>query len=64
MKKFTGGCLCGSVLYTYDGELGGTMGAVTVRHCASCRKAQGYASGVAPASADLFVVRLDLAGGL
>ena len=54
--SFTGGCLCGSVLYKYDGELGGKMGAVTVCHCASCRKAQGYAVGVVPASAGCFVV--------
>jgi hypothetical protein len=54
--SFTGGCLCGGVRYTYAGELGGTAGAVTVCHCASCRKAQGYASGVVPASAAGFVV--------
>jgi hypothetical protein len=56
MKTFSGGCLCGGVLYTYEGELGGTLGAVTVCHCASCRRAQGYAVGVVPASADVFVV--------
>ena len=56
MTIFTGGCLCGGVLYTYDGELGGAAGAVTVCHCVSCRKAQGYAVGVVPASADGFVV--------
>jgi hypothetical protein len=56
MPNLTGGCLCGSVRYTYEGELGGTAGAVTVCHCATCRKAQGYAAGVAPAWADGFVV--------
>jgi hypothetical protein len=44
------------VRYTYEGELGGTAGAVTVCHCASCRKAQGYAAAVAPALAGGFVV--------
>ena len=57
MTIFTGGCLCGGVLYTYDGELGGAAGAVTVCHCVSCRKAQGYAVGVVPALAAGFVVR-------
>jgi hypothetical protein len=56
MASVTGGCLCGGVRYTYEGELGGAAGAVTVCHCASCRKAQGYAVGVVPASADGFVV--------
>ena len=56
MTSFIGGCLCGGVRYTYDGELGGSVGTVTVCHCATCRKAQGYASGVAPALADGFVV--------
>ncbi len=56
MSKFTGGCLCGGVLYTYQGELGGAAGAVTVCHCAACRKAQGYAAAVVPACAEGFVV--------
>ena len=56
MTRFTGGCLCGQVRYTYDGELGGAAGAVTVCHCASCRKAQGYAVGVVPVAAEGFVV--------
>ena len=56
MTSVTGGCLCGAVLYTYEGELGGAAGAVTVCHCASCRKAQGYAVAVVPAWADGFVV--------
>ena len=56
MTRFTGGCLCGGVGYSYDGELGGAAGAVTVCHCVSCRKAQGYAAGVVPISATGFVV--------
>lgn len=47
----TGGCLCGSVRYRYDGELGGRFGAVTECHCSQCRKAQGAPAAVAPASA-------------
>ena len=56
MTSVTGGCLCGGVRYTYEGELGGRAGAVTVCHCASCRKAQGFAAGVVPAWADGFAV--------
>ncbi len=55
-KTLTGGCLCGGVRFTYGGVLGGALGQVTVCHCASCRKAQGYAAAVAPASADDFTV--------
>ena len=47
----TGGCLCGAVRFTYQGPLGGELGAVTVCHCSQCRRAQGYASAVAPALA-------------
>jgi len=47
----TGGCLCGSVRFTYQGELGGSLGLVTLCHCVQCRKATGYAAGVVPASA-------------
>ncbi len=43
----SGGCLCESVRFTYAGPLGGEMGAVTVCHCAQCRKAQGYAAAAA-----------------
>jgi hypothetical protein len=52
----TGGCLCGGVRFTYAGVLGGEHGVVTVCHCASCRKAQGYAAAVAPAAAADFRV--------
>ena len=47
----TGGCLCSGVRYAYSGPLGGDLGTVTVCHCASCRRAQGYMAAVAPASA-------------
>ena len=53
----TGGCLCGGVRFTYSGPLGGALGAVTVCHCSQCRRAQGYATGVAPARAAGFVVK-------
>jgi len=46
-----GGCLCGAVRFTYAGPLGGELGAVTLCHCAQCRRAQGYGAAVAPASA-------------
>jgi hypothetical protein len=52
----TGGCLCGGVRFSYAGPLGGEVGAVTVCHCAQCRRAQGYASAVAPALAAGFAV--------
>ena len=52
-----GGCLCGSVRFAYTGPLGGELGAVTVCHCAQCRKAQGYGCAVAPASASGFSVK-------
>ena len=52
----SGGCLCGAVRFTYQGPLGGRVGAVTVCHCGQCRKAQGYAAASAPALASGFVV--------
>ncbi len=45
----TGGCLCGAVRFSYVGPLGGELGAVTVCRCSQCRRAQGFASAVAPA---------------
>ncbi|MGA2952929.1 MAG: GFA family protein [Caulobacteraceae bacterium] len=56
MSDITGGCLCGAVRFCYAGPLGGAVGAVTVCHCAKCRKAQGYAAAVAPALAAGFQV--------
>ena len=54
--KTTGGCLCGAVRYSYDGELGGSLGLVTQCHCGQCRKVQGGPASVAPASAGAFEV--------
>ena len=54
--SLTGGCLCGAVRFRYAGPLGGPVGAVTVCHCAQCRKAQGYAAAVAPAVAAGFQI--------
>ncbi len=51
MSDLMGGCLCGAVRYQYAGELGGDLGAITKCHCVQCRKAQGAAASVAPASA-------------
>jgi hypothetical protein len=51
-----GGCLCGAIRFTYDGELGGTLGAVTVCFCAQCRRGQGLAAAVAPILASGFRV--------
>ena len=51
-----GGCLCGAVRFAYRGPLGGRLGAVTVCHCAQCRKAQGCVSAVAPARASGFLL--------
>jgi len=51
-----GGCLCGRVRYLYEGPLGGRLGAVTLCHCAQCRKAQGYGAAVAPALAAGFSI--------
>ena len=56
IQALTGACLCGGVRYLYDGELGGEVGTVTVCHCGQCRKAQGFASAVAPAEAAGFDV--------
>jgi hypothetical protein len=36
--------------FSYHGELGGDRGAVTACLCRSCRRAQGFAAAVAPAS--------------
>jgi hypothetical protein len=52
----TGGCLCGAVRFTYDGDLGGDLGAVTLCVCGQCRKAQGFGSAVGPAQADGFSI--------
>ena len=51
-----GGCLCGGVRFAYAGPLGGSVGAVTVCHCAQCRRAQGVASAAAPALTSGFSV--------
>jgi len=51
-----GGCLCGGVRFAYQGPLGGPLGPVTVCHCASCRRAQGYAAAVAPILSEGFTV--------
>lgn len=57
MAELEGGCLCGAVRFVYAGELGGTLGAVTVCYCGACRKAQGLASAVGPAArADFTIV--------
>lgn len=43
-----GSCLCGGVRYDYEGDLSELgLGAITVCHCASCRKAQGGSGVVA-----------------
>ena len=52
----TGGCLCGGVRFSYSGELGGSLGLVTLCHCSQCRKVTGFAAAVAPARADGFDV--------
>jgi hypothetical protein len=52
----TGACLCGGVRYAYRGPLGGSLGLVTVCHCAQCRKAQGFAVAAVPALAEGFTV--------
>lgn len=56
VANLVGGCLCGAVRFSYQGALGGDMGAVTVCFCASCRKAQGLAAAVAPVRASGFDV--------
>jgi len=55
-ETVTGGCLCGGVRFSYRGELGGSLGLVTLCHCGKCRKATGFAAAVAPARASGFVV--------
>jgi hypothetical protein len=52
----TGGCLCGGVRFTYRGELGGSLGLVTLCHCSQCRKVTGFAAAVAPARASGFTI--------
>ena len=53
MAGVTGGCLCGAVRYTYDGE----PGPVGICHCADCRKVTGSAFNAGmKLSADLFRV--------
>jgi hypothetical protein len=46
-----GGCLCGAVRYRYEGPLGGELGTITLCHCRTCRRAQGYAAAAVPALA-------------
>jgi hypothetical protein len=38
MDKFSGGCLCGQVKYSYDGMLRHIIGC----HCVQCRKTSGH----------------------
>ena len=38
----TGGCLCGAVRYTYEGE----VGSAGYCHCADCRRVSGSAFGI------------------
>lgn len=42
ITTLTGGCLCGEVRYTYEGELG----SAGYCHCADCRRVSGSAFGV------------------
>ncbi len=51
VEGLAGGCLCGAVRFTYEGELGGPLGMITLCVCGQCRKAQGFGSAVAPAQA-------------
>ena len=55
-KLVNGGCLCGGVRFTYSGELGGSLGMVTLCHCSQCRRVTGYAAGVVPAEAAGFSI--------
>ncbi len=55
-NEAVGGCLCGGVRFSCAGPLGGSAGAVTVCHCASCRKAQGYVTAAVPTTAAGFTV--------
>ena len=51
-----GGCLCGGVRFNYSGELGGSLGLVTLCHCSQCRKVAGFAVAVVPARAAEFTI--------
>jgi hypothetical protein len=42
VEALTGGCLCGAVRYTYDGE----VGAAGYCHCQDCRRVSGSAFGI------------------
>jgi hypothetical protein len=55
-ETVTGGCLCGAVRFTYSGELGGSLGLVTLCHCSQCRKVTGFAAAVVPARAAGFTI--------
>ena len=44
-----GGCLCGAVRYQYRGRAAGALGAVTLCHCALCRRSGSYGIAVLPA---------------
>ena len=52
----TGGCLCSGVRFSYSGELGGSLGLVTLCHCGQCRKVSGFAVAVVPARAAGFAI--------
>ena len=52
----TGGCLCGAVRFAAAGPLGGDAGAITVCHCAMCRKAGGLGVAVVPTTAAGFAI--------
>ena len=53
-KKFTGGCMCGSVRYEYDGEPGES----SYCHCDDCKRATGgpYTVGVLSQVAKLKII--------
>ena len=52
----SGGCLCGAVQFSYNGEIGGALGKITACLCTQCRKAQGFAAAVGPAEASGFSI--------